>query len=339
MQQDRADRGRIVTARPIQPGDRGVDYSGYRPKRMFDVYRAGARFVIRYSAGVGNSDARAQWKLCGKNEILDATLAGLDFIANSEWYESRITEGIAAGRADGAADLLFWQSRGLARGATVYVSWDQDPARSKWDAAVGYLAGYGQALRGYYRPGCYAGSQFLRYAISKGVITQGWRPNAGSWSGDSLPYQPSNPATLVAEARQHTLASIWQTGNYWFGKNADENVILRTPVGSHLEALTGATGEFTMDAEAKAAFAALNKRLDALPNDVWTKPRFVDPTDTNPDPTQRRTYAPSTWLVYGNRFAASALDAAKAMTQNVTFDAAAAAAELKQRFLNLIGGS
>lgn len=220
----------------VQPGDVGIDFSGAKLDAP-TVAQNAAKFVIRYSAGVGNAAKETQFKLCRPGEIEAAVAAGLDFIANSEWYESRITEGARAGAADGAADLKFWKSRGLAKGASIYVSWDQKPARLKWRAAKAYLVAYDKALGGYYHVDCYAGTPFLRYALSAGVIKYGWRPNAGSWSSDGLPYQPKITDALLEHARAATPAHIWQTGSYWFKNNADEDVILRAPVGSHLAAL------------------------------------------------------------------------------------------------------
>lgn len=88
----------------MKRGDVGVDYSGLRPDPA-QLVKDGAKFILRYSAGVGNADPATQWKLCGPGEINAALAAGLDFVANCEWYESRITEGADAGAADGAADL------------------------------------------------------------------------------------------------------------------------------------------------------------------------------------------------------------------------------------------
>src|SRR6266496_4106576 len=97
--------------------DRGIDYSGLRPNPIGDPARSGAKFVIRYSAGAGNDRRGTQWKLCGTDELRRLLAAGYDVIANSEWSASRVTEGAAAGTADGAADLAFWKARGLAKGA------------------------------------------------------------------------------------------------------------------------------------------------------------------------------------------------------------------------------
>jgi hypothetical protein len=220
----------------LQPADVGIDYSGARPDHA-DVVANGGRFVIRYSAGAGNTSPKTQWKLCEVNELRRATEAGLDVIANSEWYESRITEGGQAGAADGAADLVFWRSRGLAAGASIYVSWDQAPDRSKWQSVAEYLRAYDRALAGQYHVDCYAGTPVLAWLKGRGVIRYGWRPNAGSWSNDGLPYQPDHHGRgLLGKALAATPAHLWQTGNYWYGKDADENLVLRAPVGSHLDA-------------------------------------------------------------------------------------------------------
>jgi hypothetical protein len=230
----------MPTFTPLAPGDIGIDFSGASITAA-QAKKNGAKFLIRYSAGVGNNSTNTQWKLCKTGEIPAAEAAGIDFIANSEWYESRITEGHAAGVADGLADLNFWKSRGLAKGATIYVSWDATPSPGSFDAVAHYLKGYADSLGGYYEVGLYAGTPALKEMLKRGVVTKTWRPNAGSWSDDGLPYQPdtSSPlkrANLVKAALAATPANFLQTGNYWFNKSADENVVLRSPVGSHLEA-------------------------------------------------------------------------------------------------------
>jgi hypothetical protein len=224
-----------VTALAV--GDVGVDFSGANLAAS-RIRGDGGKFMLRYSAGMGNTSPRSAFKLCKSGEIAAAVKAGMDFIANSEWYETRITEGAAAGKADGNADLAFWKSKGLNRGASIYVSWDADPLRSRWGAADAYLAAYNKALGGYYHVDCYAGTAYLRHALAAGLIQYGWRPNAGSWSNDGLPYQPPNSGRgLIGRAQAATPAAIWQTGNYWYGKNADENILLRAHVGSHLQAV------------------------------------------------------------------------------------------------------
>lgn len=230
----------------LDPGTIGLDWSYSRPA-LAVAYQSGARFVLRYSAGAASdpghpSHALNAGKLITPTEHAALLAAGFDVIANDEWYESRVTEGSAAGRQDGAAALRLWRSCGHAKGSTIYVSWDQGVSASKFPAVAAYLYGFRAALAGYYKVDLYAGTPALRDMLRRGLIRYGWRPNAGSWSGDGLPYQPdtSTPAkraALVQQALKATPAHIWQTGNYWFNKSADENVIVRSPVGSHLEAL------------------------------------------------------------------------------------------------------
>lgn len=226
-----------TSARPVKPGDLGVDYSGARPS-PHGTRKAGGRFIIRYSAGAGNAQSATAWKLCDHGEIAAAVAAGMDFIANSEWYTTRITEGRAAGHDDGQADLEFWKHQGLHRDASIFVSWDAAPVRSHWAAAQAYLEAYDHALGGHFHVDCYAGTPFLRRMLNRKVIRDGWRTNAGSWSNDGLPYQPRTAHTdgLAAVGRSKTPAAIWQTGNYWWAKQADENLILRPVTGSHLAA-------------------------------------------------------------------------------------------------------
>lgn len=226
----------------LTAGALGIDYSMARPAHA-EIAHAGGRFVVRYSAGAGMAHNPATHpKLITPPEFTQLLANGFDVIANSEWYETRVTEGAPAGAADGQADLALWRSCGLARGASIYVSWDTLPVQAVWPDVDAYLAAYDKALGGYYHVDAYAGTPYLRHALAKGLIRYGWRPNAGSWSNDGLPYQPdtSTPAkraALVAAAAKATPARIWQTGNYWFSRSADENLIIRGPVGSHYDAL------------------------------------------------------------------------------------------------------
>lgn len=234
----------MSTVSPLKPGDRVIDFSGMRmdDHKIAQAKAAGARGVLRYSAGAGNGDPKAQWKLITPDEFKQLIRAGFDVIANSEWYETRVTEGAKAGAADGAADLELWRSCGLAKGASIYVSLDTAPSRLKYRAIRAYLTAYQKALSGRYRVDLYGGTPLLRWLLGKKAIRFGWRPNAGSWSNDGLPYQPDTStvakrAALVEQALDATPAHIWQTGNYWFGKDVDENLIVRAPVGSHRDAL------------------------------------------------------------------------------------------------------
>lgn len=236
----------------LKPGDLVIDFSGLRlnDQRMQTFAAAGGKGFVRYSAGAASNPGNpnhdsVKWKLITPNEYAYLIRHG-DVIANDEWYESRIAEGAAAGQADAAGAATLWKSCGLPKGAAIIVSWDANPVRAKWSAARAYLLAYANTLKGYgYHLGVYAGTPFLKYAASgafgRFVVRFLWRPNAGSWSNDGLPYQPdtSTPAAraaLVQLALPRTPATLWQTGNYWFFKQADENIVVRVPVGSSLEA-------------------------------------------------------------------------------------------------------
>lgn len=221
------------------------------------AYARGARFQMRYSAGMGNANSGTAFKLCKPGEIATVVAAGMDFVANSEWSTDRVTLGAGAGAQDGAADLAFWQSRGLAKGSSVYVSWDAAPNPSLYNAVHDYLEAYGNALEHYYCDGLYAGIPALNEMAGRGVIKHGWIPEAPSWSVPNSPiaatyappahtlwdlWQPTPsqvaPASgLLASMLNPSLVScIWQTGNHW-PNGSDENVIVRSgPLGSHLEA-------------------------------------------------------------------------------------------------------
>lgn len=240
----------MAAIRLLQPGDLLIDYSFARPS-LAEAKQSGARGVIRYSAGAASDPQHRSYaanagKLITPAEFRAILEAGLDVIANDEWYETRVTEGYDAGVQDGSAAAALWRSCGLARGATVYCSWDAAPSPVHYFRVRRYLRGWYDGAGQYYRPDLYGGTPALHW-LRRGrpgifTIRYGWRPNAGSWSNDGLPYQPSTRTpeertALVARARTATPAHVWQTGNYWFGSDADENLVVRVPVGSHNDAL------------------------------------------------------------------------------------------------------
>lgn len=235
----------------LKPGDLGSDMSGFRldtATKVNQFHAAGGKFVLRYSAGAASNTgdpnhASVAWKLITPAEYHHIITEVGDIIANDEWYESRMTEGAKAGTPDGHAAGALWHSCGLPKGAAIYSSWDAAPVSSKWPAVDAYCRAYRTAISTWgYTLGAYAGTPYLRHAFSGKLLRFGWRPNAGSWSNDGIAYQPdtSTPAKRDAffkAALCRTPAHIIQTGNYWFNKNCDENMILRVPVGSHFQAL------------------------------------------------------------------------------------------------------
>lgn len=232
----------------MQQFDRGIDFAS-GTFSLGNAASQGAKFIMRYSAGAASdinhpSHSANAWKLCKQTEIQDTLAAGMDFVANSEWYESRVTEGYNAGHQDGVADLAFWQSRGLAQGAAVYYSWDEgQPNPSKHGALAEYFRGVADVYQGYYDLGLYGGDPAINAMLDLGRIKYGWLAMASSWSYPLVPpYQPgSNWLQAAKDLAPKTRANIHQNGNRWYNGQADEDVILHAPVGSHLEAHGGST--------------------------------------------------------------------------------------------------
>jgi hypothetical protein len=159
----------------LRAGDIGIDYSGFRPDPIDDPTRFGSKFVLRYSAGLGNKKPNdTGWKLCAEDELLAIVETGQDFIANSEWSAVRAVQGEKAGREDGEADLEFWSARQLAPGAAIYVSWDHgQPDQAKHSKLADYLSAYRESLAGQYDLGLYAGDIAIDAMLDLGLISYG----------------------------------------------------------------------------------------------------------------------------------------------------------------------
>lgn len=247
--------------------DPGVDYA--LPSVTAHGFRIKPRFCFRYSAGVGNVSPKTQWKLCEIDEIHRIVADGCDFVANSEWYGDRITEGAQSGFADGTADLQFWKARGLNKGAVIYVSYDApQPIPSEYANIASYLRAYKDALGGYYRVGIYAGDTVIRYVLALKITTFAWRAMSDAWSDNGNYYMPGSAWRTTAEMVQKvSQACIWQTGNNWDGNSEiDQDVILRLPIGSHLEQ------ETDMDIAENAALNNVAATMEAMrvgANTVW----------------------------------------------------------------------
>lgn len=235
----------------------------------------GYKFHLRYSAGVNNTSPSSQFKLCGVDEIGRITAMGGDVIANFEASEDRPTAGAAAGSADGAADLVFWQSRGLAQGSSIYISWEPGNNAAQWPQVEAYLRAYDAALNGFYHAdGLYAGAQTLVHFGQTGIIKHGWIPEGASascskqnidpayappartnwdlWFPTKSQVEPAMKYLDTLMAGSGLVSSIWQNGNK-LASGADEDIVLLGgPLGSHREALGGYTPSPTPPAPAPA---------------------------------------------------------------------------------------
>jgi hypothetical protein len=178
--------------------------------------------VLRYSAGAASRQGHPSHQANKPKLITPVEYQQLDryyvVLANSEWYEGRVTEGDLAGQQDGQADFELWAACGYPQGYPVFCSWDKYPNATEIAGVAAYLAGHQRGMDAaaggrYYVTDLYAGENGIRAMQGQGLAPIGWRTMASSWN-DFIP-------------ASQTVAAIVQTGNYWYGNQADENVMAR----------------------------------------------------------------------------------------------------------------
>jgi hypothetical protein len=220
----------------IAVGMRGLDFSLMPDSTGYaGIARNGAGFVCRYSAGVGGA---SNPKCTKSGEIADAVAHGVDFLANFELSEDTLQGGAGPGREHGAADRQFWESRGLAPGAGVILSWEPGSDTSKFGLVADFISSYKRAIG---RPvGLYAGLPALLWMRQRDLIDFTWLPMSSAASGftwGAIP-QPEYAARMLTIARDNGLNMV-QNRNRWYpqgtdqGGNevygADENIIVNLP--------------------------------------------------------------------------------------------------------------
>lgn len=192
-----------------------LDYSGFRTTGAI-LRRDGVTGISRYLAP--NIPA-CDWKRITKAEFDDKINAGEDVVLNFEWYAGRCLEGWYAGVADGKVAYAQARYLGYAQGATIYFSHDTG-VRNDYQVSH-YLRGARSQMRGYYEVDVYSGVDTVNAMHNAGCAPHPWQTKA--WS-----YGVVSP-----------VASMLQDLRQWYNGNADENVVLRLPVGGHLETLRG----------------------------------------------------------------------------------------------------
>jgi LysM repeat protein len=199
-------------------GDKGIDFSFFRPPTPHDPARWGAKFVVRYSSEVND---HTRGKIISPAEFRGYLHAGLDVVANEEFFEGRIRQGAAAGAVDGRRASDQWHACGLAPGASIYVSDDTAPNPDFYNAIDEYLHAFEESLGGVYHADIYGGGPVIKEMKRRGRARYGWQAMAAAWSN----YRTDWGAALL------------QNGKTWYGVQADEDEV-RSPVfGSHLQAL------------------------------------------------------------------------------------------------------
>jgi hypothetical protein len=231
----------------IQVNQVGVDFAAMPdPQGYPGLAHNGARFVCRYSDGTGGGGKRTR-----PHEIADAVAAGLDFLANFEFFEDTPEEGAASGRRHGRADRDFWDERGLAPGAGVIISWEPGNDRSKFTDVAAFVEHYRDAVR---RPvGMYAGLPALVWMRRRELIDFTWLPMSSAASGLDFGDVPQTRyAAKMRQVAEDNALNLVQNRNRWYRQGvdasgnprwgADENIVITMPERpwSHVQALHAA---------------------------------------------------------------------------------------------------
>jgi hypothetical protein len=221
--------------------DRGIDYSGaarHRPPRTRPV--AGSSSATRPAPGTRSRHAvealrRPRDPRRGRRRPGLHRQQRVVRVPHHRGHRRRL--------ADGRADLAFWKSRGLAKGRRDLRVVGRRPVRRSGrpptptcgPTGPGSPATTARRLRRHPVPAARPRREDhrLRVAPERRLVVE-----------RRLPYQPATSTAAQASAARRaalkaTPAAIWQTGNYWWSKGADECLILR-PCGSHLQALAAA---------------------------------------------------------------------------------------------------
>ena len=142
---------------------------------------AGFTFLCRYTgyfAGYNDAQPQTQQGKCLTPEEAKAlSMAGMTIVSNYEWYETRPTEGYAAGVWDAQEAQKIHLACGGPANRPIYFSVDFDAAGPD---VLDYFHGVSSVI-GLIRTGVYGSYRVLAYLFDQGAIAWGWQTYA--WSG------------------------------------------------------------------------------------------------------------------------------------------------------------
>ena len=158
----------------------GLDYSAGMPP-IADMKAAGVAFVCRYTGYfAGYNDAQPQTpqgKCLTPEEAKALSQAGISVVSNYEWYETRPTEGYAAGVWDAQEAQKIHLACGGPANRPIYFSVDFDASGPD---VLDYFHGVASVI-GLSRTGVYGSYRVLQYLFDQAAIAWGWQTYA--WSG------------------------------------------------------------------------------------------------------------------------------------------------------------
>lgn len=267
---------------------------------------------------------------------------GIGLLFNWESQAGAPLKGAAQGKADATeavrlTKLLLGQFAAAGfkpnRRIIIYFSCDRDVTPAQYAViAAYYRAAKAVCAAAGFGIGVYGEAALVSYLHQQGITDAEWQTYA--WSGGVL----SPDADFFQYLNGQTLGGA----SVDFDRiiHADQLGALWPPTSQFFNT----TGGLHMDADVAAQFAAINKKLDSLPVNVWNSPLSWT------DPTTKKVLAmrAGSWVIYGNRYsltaaqkagqaltaATSALNAIKAAV--VTVDTAAVAADIKAKLLGLL---
>ena len=179
----------------------GVDYSTSRPNPAA-LKEAGYTFACRYTSKV---NAQTTGKILSAAEAQTLAAAGIDIVANYEWYAGRMKEGYDAGVADAQIGHEQAADAGMPLTRPIYFSADWDAREDEQNAINQYLEGTRDVL-GAGRTGIYGSYYVLTRAAAywasahPGETLWLWQTYAwsgGAWCPGAHLRQTRNGATVA----------------------------------------------------------------------------------------------------------------------------------------------
>jgi hypothetical protein len=188
----------------------GLDYVSGPP--IAAMKAANITFVCRYFCFLNDLTRE---KILYAPEAKALMAAGISPVSNYEWYKTRATEGIDAGKEDARIAAAQHQAAGGPPTRPIYFSVDEDVSGEQ---VAPYFIGIAQII-GKQRTGAYGSYRVLKYLFDHGLITWGWQTYAwsyGAWEPRAHIQQYENSATLAGHSVDHDRSTAADFGQ-WIG--------------------------------------------------------------------------------------------------------------------------
>lgn len=207
----------------IPVGSKGVDYAFSRPSIPL-LAQAGVKFAFRY---LSFENSLTKPKILTNSEALALSQAGIAVVSNYEWYESRCTEGFAAGAADAKTAVSQARAAGAPDGKPIYFSVDTDTSP---DSVRTYFQGIASVIP-LSQIGVYGSYRVVKGLKEAGLVTWLWQTYAwsgGMWYSGNHVEQYQNGVTLANGTLDLNRNKVTDFGQ-WFHISVGGNTQTPTP--------------------------------------------------------------------------------------------------------------